>query len=299
MTRDTLTAIVMYSDTPPTGTFECSDPLVNQLQQNIIWGQRGNFLDVPTDCPQRDERLGWLGDAQVFVRTAAFNMDVAAFFSKWLRDVMDAQSPQGAYPAVAPIPRTFTLWDGGPAWAEAGIICPWTIYLSYGDTRILSRQYESMQRFFEFEKSTARDEVRPASDAGIWQGFGDWLSLDVTAASESELGGGREGGTPKRLIGTAFFAHSAQMLSQIARLLHHDADAEMYAQEFETIRAAFQSNFVNADGSLKANTQRRMYWRSTLICCPLANGQRRSTNWLGLLKRAAHTLPPGLWARRI
>lgn len=255
VTRDTLTAIVMHSNTLPTGTFECSERLVNQLQKNIVWGQRGNFVDVPTDCPQRDERLGWLGDAQVFVRTAAFNMDVAAFFWKWMRDVTDTQSPRGAYSAVAPSPGTFTLTDGGPAWADAGIICPWTIYLAYGDTRMLERQYASMQRFFEYLKETSLDDVRPAPDPQLWQGFGDWLSLDATASSEQALGGDREGGTPKRLIGTAFFAHAADRLSQIARLLHHNDDAERYMQEFARIRGAFLKSFVSADGTLTGNTQ--------------------------------------------
>lgn len=255
VTPDTLTAIVMYTDMPLSGTFECSDPLVNQLQKNIVWGQRGNFFDVPTDCPQRDERLGWLGDAQVFIRTAAFNMDVAAFFWKWMRDVMDAQSPRGAYPAAAPRPNSFTLIDGGPAWAEAGIICPWTIYLMYGDTRMLERQYDSMQGFFEYEKATSRELIRPAPEAGVWQGFGDWLALDMTASSEQTLGGGREGGTPKRLIGTAFFAWAARLMGRIAGVLQRDADAARYESEFNAIRAAFQKSFVGADGTVGGNTQ--------------------------------------------
>lgn len=253
--REMLTAVVVHSEMPLTGAFECSDPLVNQLQENILWGQRGNFFDVPTDCPQRDERLGWLGDAQVFIRTAAFNMNVAPFFWKWLRDVMDAQTPRGAYPPVAPRARTFTLVDGGPAWAEAGIICPWTIYVTYGDTRILERQYSSMQEFFAYLQATSRDLVRPEPGAQVWSGFGDWLALDMTDSSEEEVGGGREGGTPKRLIGTAFFAHAAQLLLQIARALHRDSDVDKYTAEFERIRAAFQKNFVAADGSLAGNTQ--------------------------------------------
>jgi alpha-L-rhamnosidase len=126
-TPETITGIVVHSDTPPTGKFECSNPLINQLQHNIVWGQKGNFVDVPTDCPQRDERLGWTGDAQVFIRTAAFNMNVAGFLTKWTRDVEDAQYPDGAFPAVAPNPGVWKMGDGGPAWADAGVICPWTI----------------------------------------------------------------------------------------------------------------------------------------------------------------------------
>ena len=121
---ETITGRVVHSDTPRSGWFECSDELVNQLWHNINWGQRGNFISVPTDCPQRDERLGWIGDAQVFLPTATLNMDVAAFFTKWGDDVLDAQSPEGAYPDVAP--RLVLERDGAPAWADAGVIVPWT-----------------------------------------------------------------------------------------------------------------------------------------------------------------------------
>ena len=132
-----LNACVVSSDTPRTGSFECSSPDINRLYANIDWGQRGNFINIPTDCPQRDERLGWLGDAQIFARTAAYNRDVAAFFSKWLDDVADAQSPSGAFPDFAP-----TLghdWAGAPAWADAGVIVPWTVYKMYGDKAVLER----------------------------------------------------------------------------------------------------------------------------------------------------------------
>jgi len=131
-TEEAVTGIVVHSEMQPIGTFECSDPLVNQLQHNIVWGQKGNFLDVPTDCPQRDERLGWTGDAQVFVRTAAFNRDVAGFFTKWTRDLEDAQSADGAYPNVAP-----NLPEIGK---DAGVICPWSMYQCYGDVRLLEER---------------------------------------------------------------------------------------------------------------------------------------------------------------
>jgi alpha-L-rhamnosidase len=159
-TEESVTGIVVHSQIPPTGTFECSDPLINQLQHNIVWGQKGNFVDVPTDCPQRDERLGWTGDAQVFIRTAAFNKNIAGFFTKWTRDLEDAQFPDGAYPAVAPNPSMKTITDGGPAWADAGVICPWTIYQCCGDIRLLEEHYASMQRFIEFLYKTSRDGVR-------------------------------------------------------------------------------------------------------------------------------------------
>ena len=133
-TADTVTGIALSSDTPVVGRFECSDPMLNQLHSNIYWTQRANFIDIPTDCPQRDERLGWTGDAQVYIRTATLNCDVQAFFTKWLVDLTDGQRPDGQFPMVAPVKVAGD--DGGPAWADAGVICPWTIYQVYGDRRL-------------------------------------------------------------------------------------------------------------------------------------------------------------------
>ena len=138
--RDTLVAHVLHTDVPASGDFVCSNPLINQLQHNIQWSQRGNYLEVPTDCPQRDERLGWTGDAQAFIRTGAWNRDVAAFFSKWQRDIADAQAPDGSEPAFIPA-LEHNPGDGGPGWADAAIICPWTIYRCYGDQAILERHF--------------------------------------------------------------------------------------------------------------------------------------------------------------
>ncbi|MFQ3684033.1 family 78 glycoside hydrolase catalytic domain [Roseiflexus sp.] len=244
---DAVTGIVVHSATPPTGEFSCSDPLINQLQHNIVWGQKGNFLDVPTDCPQRDERLGWTGDAQVFIRTAAFNMNVAPFFTKWTQDLEDAQSPEGAYPPVAPLAGISGLPDGGPAWADAGIICPWTIYLCYGDTRLLETHYPSMQRFIAYLERSSRDFIRCYEDYPGFRGFGDWLALD---------GSGRtDGGTAKDLIGTAFFAYSARLLSRIAAILGHQRDATRYRRLFERVRQAFITRYVTAAGRVAGETQ--------------------------------------------
>ncbi|MCA9895472.1 MAG: family 78 glycoside hydrolase catalytic domain, partial [Anaerolineae bacterium] len=146
---NTITGVVLHSDMPATGDFSCSDELINQLQHNIQWGQKGNFLDVPTDCPQRDERLGWTGDIQVFVQTAAFNMHVAGFMTKWAKDVADAQNEQGMVPAVVP-QAIGDLPDGGPAWADAAVVCPWTIYQSYGDKSILAENYDVMVGFIDY-----------------------------------------------------------------------------------------------------------------------------------------------------
>lgn len=229
VSRDTITGVVLYSDMEITGTFECSDPLLNQLQSNIQWGQRGNFLDVPTDCPQRDERLGWTGDIQVFAQTAAYNMDIAGLMTKWAVDVQDAQRSDGAIPSVVPY-VTDVPDDGGPAWADAVIICPWTIYLSYGDTRILADNYQTMKRFMDFLEATSPGNIRCAPDYEGWRGYGDWLSINAN--------------TPRELIGTAFFAYDAQLMVQIASLLGKQDDVEHYQALFDDTKTAFQNAFL-------------------------------------------------------
>jgi alpha-L-rhamnosidase len=236
---EAVTGIVLHSDTPETGSFECSDLLVNQLQRNITWGQKGNFLEVPTDCPQRDERLGWTGDAQVFVRTAAFNMDVAAFFTKWQQDLADDQTENGDFPNVAPNASPFGF--GSPAWADAAVICPYTIFLCYGDERLLARHYESLTRFIRHLALSNPDFIRshPARDA--WGGFGDWLSTKAE--------------TPKDLIGTAFFAYSAGLLARIARVLGKADDAAKLEQLRQNVRKAFLRRFVTPDGLVAGLTQ--------------------------------------------
>ncbi|PKO14111.1 MAG: alpha-L-rhamnosidase [Chloroflexi bacterium HGW-Chloroflexi-10] len=246
-TKETITGVVFHSEMPSIGIFECSDPLINQLQHNIVWGQKGNFVDVPTDCPQRDERLGWTGDAQVFIRTAAFNLDVAGFFTKWARDLADAQYPNGVYPSVVPDLPSWTIGEGGPAWADAGVICPWTIYQCYGDIRLLEEQYASMQRFIEFLSQTSRNGIRCYAEYTGWHGNGDWLALDGSD--------GREGGTSKELIGTAFFAYSSHLMANIAQILKKEADALRYNALSEEARAAFIRRYVHADGTIEGGTQ--------------------------------------------
>jgi len=241
-----ITGIVLHSDTPRTGDFTCSDPLINQLQRNIDWGQRGNFLEVPTDCPQRNERLGWMGDAQVFVRTAAWNRDVAAFFHKWQRDIADAQTAEGSMPSIAPN-VTGVGNDGGPAWADAGVICPWTMYLCYGDTALLETHFESMTRFVAFLDQKSVKLVRSHPDAPGFPGYGDWLALDGS--------GKTEGGTPKDLIGTAFFAYSAGLVARIARVLGRTAEAVHHEKLADRVRRAFQRRFVTGDGLVAGLTQ--------------------------------------------
>ncbi len=244
--RDALTAIVLNSDTPKTGDFECSDPLLNQLQRNIDWGQRGNFLEVPTDCPQRDERLGWTGDAQAFIRTATWNRDVQSFFHKWQRDLHDAQSETGKIPSVIPNPDPGS-GDGGPAWADAVIICPWTLYLAYGDKAILAEHYDSLALFMRSLADNSQDDIRSYEGMPGHRGFGDWLAQDGT--------GRVDGGTPKDLIGTAFVAYDASLMAKIARVLGKTNDATQYDALFERIRDRFVRRYVTPDGMVYPGTQ--------------------------------------------
>jgi len=233
---DTIVGIALSSDTPIAGSFESSDPMVNQLHSNIYWTQRSNFIDIPTDCPQRDERLGWMGDAQVYIRAATLNTDVQAFFTKWLVDVTDAQRADGQFPMVAPVKVAGD--DGGPAWADAGVICPWTIYQVYHDKRLLERQYPSMKRFIEFCRNRSTPDLLPPRQ---YHCFGDWLSVGAD--------------TPKDVIYEAYFARSTHLTAQAARVLGYDADAKELDDLFARIKAAFNRAYVKSDGRIEGNTQ--------------------------------------------
>ena len=239
---DAITGRVAHSAAPTTGNFECSNPMVNQLQSNIVWGQRGNFLSIPTDCPQRDERLGWTGDAQVLVRTASFNMDVAAFFEKWMVDVEDAQSPEGAFPDVAPLLKSSGLMDlrwGAPAWGDAGIIVPWTIYRTYDDTRIVERHYDAMACWMEYLHEANPDLIRKNR---IGNNYGDWLSP-------------KGDHTPKDLLATAYWAHDAKLLAEMAEVTGRHEDAREYRSLKERIKAAFNEAYVSPNGRIEGDTQ--------------------------------------------
>ena len=237
-----VTGRVVHSATPSSGSFECSSPMVSRLQENIVWGQRGNFLSIPTDCPQRDERLGWTGDAQVFVRTASFHMDVAAFFGKWMVDVEDAQSPEGAFPDVAPLLRGSGLIDlrwGAPAWGDAGVIVPWTIYRTYDDTRIVERHYSAMTRWMEYLREANPDLVRKNR---MGNNYGDWLS------PKGDL-------TPKDLLATAYWAYDAGLMAEMAGAIGRHDDAREYRDLNENIKAAFEEAYVSPDGRIQGDTQ--------------------------------------------
>jgi len=247
---DAVTGVVLHSDMPVTGEFECSDPLLNQLQHNIQWGQRGNYFEVPTDCPQRDERYGWTGDAQIFIRTGAFNFDVSGFFTKWQQDMADAQCDNGKMPLYAPAPTPPELknaaWES-PGFADALVICAWTIYRCYGDSALLAQHYESLHRLVEHLRRQTKGLIRSHPDSKAFAGFGDWLALDG--------GDNYSGRTSRDLIGTAYFAYSVRLLSQIASVLGKTEDSARYEKLFAQIRRAFQKRFVGASGFVAGATQ--------------------------------------------
>lgn len=241
---ENFTAIALYSDMKPAGTFECSNPLVNQLQHNIQWGQRGNFLDVPTDCPQRDERLGWTGDAQAFARTATFNFGVHNFFAKWLKDVAADQNPDGGVPFVVPnVLGTGSASSAG--WADAATIIPWTMYMAYGDKRILENQYESMEAWVGF--------MTQNSSNYLWNKgfhFGDWLFYRPFDDND-----GRSAITDKYLIAQCFYAHSTQLLINTAQVLNKTEDVTKYTELLKNIKDAFIKEYVTSTGRLVSSSQ--------------------------------------------
>ena len=223
--EDTVTGVVVHSDAPLTSSFESANPMLNQLHSNIVWGQLSNYLDVPTDCPQRDERLGWTGDTQVFIRSGCYNQDVSAFFTKWNIDLMDTQQEDGRFGNQAPVFHGY----GSPGWADAGVICPWTIYQVYGDIRMLEQYYDQMVRFIEHCRN------RPE------RGFGDWLAVGSK--------------TPKNLIALAYSGYSTKLMIDVAEALGRKEDAETYSQLFKSIQSDFQENFVQPDATIAGNSQ--------------------------------------------
>ncbi|MFF3753407.1 family 78 glycoside hydrolase catalytic domain [Streptomyces sp. NPDC002018] len=223
---DDVVAVALHSDTPWTGAFDCSDPDIRRLHSCVGWGQRSNFVSVPTDCPQRDERLGWLADAQVFLPTAALNADVAAFFTKWLRDVDDARTPDGGFTNVAP--RLVGVADeGAPGWADGGVIIPWHLYRTYDDPRFLSRAFPGMRAWV--------DLIHRHNPDLIWRRrvgphFADWLAPGTP--------------TPRDVIATAYFAHSARLTARAADVLGQRDAADRYHRLAADIREVFVERFV-------------------------------------------------------
>lgn len=250
--KENFTAYAVHSDMEDLGHFSCSNPLLNQLQHNIAWGLKGNFLDIPTDCPQRDERLGWTGDAQIFCRTATFLKNTYPFFSKWLKDVAADQTPEGAVAHVVPdilsnkADENWLLKDGSvgaTAWGDVAVIAPWTLYLSYGDTRIIEEQYESMKGWIRFMTDHAEDHVWHFA-----RQFGDWVALDAEEGSYF-------GATPDEMICTAYYAYSTELFVRMAKAVGKEADVRKYQELYEKIVDSYRRHFITSDGHMTARTQ--------------------------------------------
>jgi alpha-L-rhamnosidase len=229
---DSLEGRVVSSDLPDYGTFTSSSPLVNAIQSAIRWGQHSNFLGVPSDASQRDERLGWTGDIQAFASTGAFNEDASGYLGQWLQTLRDSQSSAGAYPDVAP--RT-CCGEGTAGWGDAGTVLPWALYRRYGDPRVLTANYDAMTKWITYLENNSNNLIRPNA------GYGDWLAPD--------------GSTPLDFIGTAFFAHSTDIVRQTAQVLGKDEDAASYAALYDQIRNAFANRWVHQDGTVGSGSQ--------------------------------------------
>lgn len=250
---DDFHAAVLHSAMQPTGSLETSRDDLNQLHHNIVWGLKGNFVDVPTDCPQRDERLGWTGDAQIFCRTASYLMQTRNFFSKWLLDLKYDQTEEGGVPHVVPDILTGKCDNdrflshgrthSAAAWADAAVINPWTLYLMYGDKAILRQQYDSMKAWVDFMRAHAVDH--------LWSyrlQFGDWVALDAKEGSYF-------GATPNELTCMAYYALSTKLFTRAAQALGNEADYAEYSALHEAIVARFQQEFFTPTGRLAARTQ--------------------------------------------
>ncbi|TDF90587.1 alpha-L-rhamnosidase [Paenibacillus piri] len=261
------TAMVLSSDMRYTGFFECSDERINRLQQNIVWSQKTNLLSIPMDCPQR-ERAGWTGDIQVFAPTAAFNMDVLVFLTRWLRNLALEQLPNGEVPNVVPYHKSFrhighTLMgkDSSAGWGDAVIIVPWALYQAYGDVRVLEEFYDSMVRWISYVRQTAEnelpdnydqmDDVQKERQKYLWNTgfhFGDWLMPSASSPTESAM-------RTKEVVATSFYAYSTALLSETAAILGKHPDAEAYSDLSRRIRQAYAEEYLQDDGTLSAHFQ--------------------------------------------
>ena len=282
-------ACVIHSALPPGGSFECSHPGVNRLWLNGVWSQRDNFLSIPTDCPQRDERLGWTGDAQVFVRTASYNRDVAAFFTKWMIDVDDAQTPEGIFPDTAPRLREDENFVGlrglasAAGWGDAGIIIPWTIWRVYGDRRIIERHWRAMEGWMDWIEENNPGYLRVNQ---LGHNYGDWLCLptDTSFGTHSPM---------KDLLATAYWADDAAKMAKMARALRRDEDAARYSRVFQKVREAFQKEHLGEDGKLKVETQTAYLLALAFDLLPEADRAKAAGHLVSLIREAGWHLSTG------
>ena len=242
---------MVASSSPVTGSFVTSNKDINKLWENIRWTQWGNMISVPTDCPQRDEREGWTADAQIFAQTGIYNLDMAGFYTKWVRDIRDNQLPDGRLPDVSPVDGAWLEFYNSPGWADAGVIIPWRVYQNYNDTVILSKQYDCMKRFIDFIHRRNPDLLWRFS-RGRENMFGDWLNGDEIRAADYPRPGGR---VPNYVFSTAYFAYSTSLLAKAARQLGKEDDEKYYTALAGSIRKTFVDNYVSNEGVIEGNTQ--------------------------------------------
>ena len=252
---DMLIGSVIASDAPLAGAFESSDPTLNKLWSNILWTQRDNMISVPTDCPQRNERMGWMGDVTAFNQTSIFNMNMAAFYTKWIKDMRDAQPKNGRYPDIVPYPMT--KWEpirlkGAPAWTDCGVILPWNVYLNYNDKRLIKQHYQSAKKLVDFIHSRNPDLIRVKAVGFKIANFGDWLNGNTIRVE----GYPRKGASiPKDAFGTAFFARVTEILSKMAGVIGLTEESTHYADLAQRIKDRFTEEFVSEDGTIKGDAQ--------------------------------------------
>lgn len=274
---DAVTGLVLHNDTPLAGEFACSDEVMTRFWKNTQWTQRANFIEMPTDCPQRDERLGWMGDAQIYAATACLNADVAAFFTKWLDDVDEAQRDDGPYPDYCPYPMAHgapgQTW--GTAWTDAGIICPWTMWMAYGDTRVIERHWASMTRFIEWRKQRAPD-LRGRKDGNTW---GDWLNVNEA--------------TPLEMIDAAYFVHDAQLMAEMAGAIGRSAESQAYGDLHRRLAERFAADYLRPDGTLEVDTQTAYVLSARLAGIPVTRGKGIVKHLADKIAKNEHSMATG------
>lgn len=287
--KDWVTGVVLHSDLRQIGKFESSHAKLNQLQSNIVWGQRGNFVDIPTDCPQRDERNGWTGDAEVFCPTAVFNYDCLAFWKSWLGSMRDEQGVDGTIPDV--VPSAFMSRARSPGWMDAATIVPWEIYVRTGDTNVLAENYFMMEKLVGWYRSESTHELLPNI-----KGYGDWLQPypHATAKSKDKMGD-RRGDTPLPLLGAAFYARSAQILADSARVLQRDKEAKKYGAEADKVKQAFFKYYFDTNGKLTnaPETQTAYVLAIAFDLIPKDAQRKAATNLIRLINEADGHLRTG------
>jgi alpha-L-rhamnosidase len=240
---------MVASSSPKTGTFATSNKDINKLWENIRWTQWGNMISVPTDCPQRDEREGWMGDAQVFSQTAIYNLDMAGFYTKWMRDVRDDQLPDGRLPDISPNDGIWTSFYNAPGWADAGVIIPWRMYQNYNDTDLLAKQYNTMKLFIDFIHRNNPDMLWRFGRGHM---YGDWLNGNTIIADDYPKTGGK---VPNDVYSTIYFAYSTSILAKTAGLLGKTDEYAYYSALADKIKQAFAQAYISPDGKIEGDTQ--------------------------------------------